>query len=176
MTRYPKTGKGGQWTIKELENIPPDWQGDTLSDGGGLSGEVRLTQAGAIRVYFRYGFRWKEGKRWHQCRAWPAVSLAQIRRERDRARQQVSDGVNPSQAKQAARIEKQEAMEATIAKAKRDKVQDLTVADLFNEWIRDGVARADGNKAIRQHFELDILPAIGAKGSLQNLVPNLRRT
>ena len=36
MTRYPKSGKGSKWTIKELVAIKPEWKGDTLSDGEGL--------------------------------------------------------------------------------------------------------------------------------------------
>ena len=42
MTRYPKAGEGQRWTIRELLAIPETWKGDTLSDGGGLSGEVRI--------------------------------------------------------------------------------------------------------------------------------------
>jgi len=128
-----------------------------------LSGEVCLSKAGEVSIRFRYGFKWEGAKRWHQCGTWPAASLAQIRKERDRARQKVNDGVSPALAKKAARIEKQEAMEATIAKAKRDKTQNLTVADLFNEWIKEGVARADGNERLKGAFELNVLPATGNK-------------
>lgn len=46
MTRYPKAGKGGEWKVKELQVIPADWKGDTISDGGGLSGEVRVKADG----------------------------------------------------------------------------------------------------------------------------------
>jgi len=163
MMRYPKKGKGSLWTVRELECAPTDWQGDTLADSGGLFGEVRLTKAGTVSVRFRYRFRWEEKACWYQCGMWPAVSLVQIRKERDRARGLVAQGINPSLAKQAAKIEAKETIEATIAKERQDRAANLTVSDLFNEWIRDGVARADGNKKIRRAFELDLLPAIGNK-------------
>ena len=40
MTHYPKAGKGKKWTIKELNSIPAEWKGHSISDGEGLSGEV----------------------------------------------------------------------------------------------------------------------------------------
>jgi len=163
MTRYPKAGKGKQWTVRELECVPVDWQKDTLADGKGLFGEVRLTKEGAISIRFRYAFRWEGKTRWYQCGMWPAVSLAQIRKERDRARQQVTQGVNPCLAKQAARIEAKEAIKAVIAKEQQAQAARLTVSELFKEWINNGVNRADGNAVVRRNFEKDALPVIGAK-------------
>jgi len=163
MTRYPKAGKGKQWTVRELECAPTDWQKDTLADSGGLFGEVQLTQKGAISIRFRYRFRWEGKARWFHCGAWPAVSLAQIRKERDRARQLVAEGINPSLAKQAAKIEKKAAIAETVAQERQQRVASLTVNDLFNEWIANGVARADGNTAISSAFALDVLPALGNK-------------
>jgi len=162
MTRYPKAGKGNPWTVRELKAIAPEWKGDTLSDGGGLFGDVRLSKTGEVSVRFRYVFWWEGKARWHQCGTWPAVDLAQIRRERDSARQKVAEGVNPALAKKAAKIKTKEAMEATIAKAKRDKVENLTVADLAQAWLKDGVSRADGNAELQRYFGKDVLPAIGS--------------
>lgn len=61
MTRYPKAGKGRKWTIKELEAIPAEWKGDTLSDSDGLTGEVRVASNGAVSIRFKSAFKW-EGK------------------------------------------------------------------------------------------------------------------
>ena len=41
MTRYPKTGKGTKWTVRELKAVTQDWRGDSLADSEGLTGEVR---------------------------------------------------------------------------------------------------------------------------------------
>jgi hypothetical protein len=46
LTRYPKQGKGRRWTVAELKALPASWKGDTLSDGDGLSGEVRVALDG----------------------------------------------------------------------------------------------------------------------------------
>jgi len=181
MTRYPKKGKGSLWTVRELECAPLDWQGDTLADSGGLFGEVRLTKKGTISVRFRYRFRWDGKACWHQCGMWPAVDLAQIRKERDRARQLIAQGQNPTLAKQAAKIEKKAAIAETVAKEQRDRAANLTVSDLFNEWISNGVARQDGNEALRSSFVLDVLPVIGKKplrslrdGDLLDLLRNTK--
>jgi len=159
---HPKAGKGSQWTVRELKSIAPDWQGDTLSDGGGLSGDVRVSKAGAVSVRFRYIFRWEGKACWYQCGTWPVVDLAQIRRERDSARQRVAQGVNPALAKKVDKIEKKTAMEATIAKAKHAKVENLTVADLFSAWVDSGIARQDDNAKEKASFNKDVLPVIGA--------------
>lgn len=37
----------------------------------------------------------------------------------------------------------------------------LTVKDLFDAWIMDGVRRKDGNSALKRLFEVDVLPHIG---------------
>ena len=103
MTRYPKSGKGKQWTTRELAAVPAAWKGDTLSDGGGLSGGVRLAADGRVSVRFKFAFRWDGRLCWYQCGTWPGVDLAEIRRNRDAARLQGAQGINPAQAKEAAR-------------------------------------------------------------------------
>lgn len=162
MTRYPKAGKGHKWTVRELAAVAPAWKGDTLSDGGGLSGEVRLTADGAVTIRFKYAFRWADKVSWYQCGTYPAVDMAEIRSRRDKARDLVAEGVNPNDEKKAARIEAQAAVEATIAEAKRQESENKTFADLFDAWITDGVARDDGNAELKRTFGRDILPVLGA--------------
>jgi integrase len=163
MTRYPKAGKGNQWKVKDLEAIPAEWKGDTISDGGGLSGEVRVRADGSTSIRFKYAFRWQGKVTWHQCGTYPDMGIADIRGERDRARQKVADGINPSDEKKATKIEAQAAIEATIAEAARLAGENLTVAELFDAWLKDGVARQDGNAELRRSFKKDVLPAIGKK-------------
>ena len=163
MTRYPRQGKGRRWTVKELEAVPADWKGDTLSDGDGLVGEVRVSSEGAVSLTFRYGFKWEGKKAWHYCGTWPASSLEAIRAERDRARTLVKDGVKPTDAKRAAKIEAQAKVEATIAADAARKAEDLTNGDLIDAWLQDGVARKDGNRGLRLEFDKNVRPFIGAK-------------
>ena len=54
MVHYPKAGKGKKWTIKELNAITAEWKGDTLSDGEGLIGEVRMSKKNDISIRFKY--------------------------------------------------------------------------------------------------------------------------
>jgi integrase len=163
VTRYPRQGKGRRWTVKELESVPAGWKGDTLSDGDGLSGEVRLSDGGAVFLPFRYAFRWEGKVTWHYCGSWPSTSLEAIRAERDRARALVREGVKPTDAKRAAKIEAQAKVEATIAEAARHQAEDLTLRAMFEAWLRDGVKRADDNAELQRSFEKDVLPLIGGR-------------
>jgi len=162
MTRYPRQGKGRKWTVKELEALPRDWKGDALSDGDGLVGEIRIAADDELSVVFRYGFKWEGKKAWHYCGSWPAVRLEAIREERDQARTQVKNGIRPTDAKRAIKIEAQAKVQAAIAQAVREQEENQPVRVMFDAWMTDGVARADGNAELRRSFEKDVLPAIGS--------------
>lgn len=149
-------------TVKQLEAITTDRHGETIRDEGGLLGKVASRTTGIV-VTFYYRFRWDGKSRDYACGTWPKKSLSEIRQERDRARQQVADGINPIDAKKAMKIEAQARIESIIAEQKRKETEDLTVADLYADWIRDGVARQDGNAALKRSFEKDVLPRIGKK-------------
>ena len=107
--------------------------------------------------------RWNGKVAWHQCGTFPDSGIASIRTVRDRARQKVAEGINPSDDKTANRIKEQAANKAIIAEAERKATENLTVADLFNEWLTDGVARQDGNAELRRSFSKNVLPTIGKK-------------
>lgn len=159
-TRHAK-GKGGKWTVRELQALDARAIGDTLGDGEGLFGEVRSAADGAVSVRWRYAFRWQGKTEWHQCGTWPSTSLDDVRRERDKARALVEQGTNPRDAKKAGRIEAQQRVEAVIAAEELRRVEDLTVRDLVRAWLADGVNRKDGNAELRRQFEADVLPLIG---------------
>lgn len=147
-------------TVKQLENLTADDDGRVLREVGGLVGKVRAGKRG-MSVLFRYEY--SQGGKKMDCRlgAWPKRSLADLRVERDRLRPIAQQGIDLNAAKKAQRIEAQEAVAATIAKAEQERVASLTVEDLFNAWIVDGVARKDGNAELRRLFAKDVLPAIG---------------
>lgn len=149
-------------TVKQLEAITADRKGETIRDEGGLLGKVALRTNG-IAIPFYYRFRWDGKSRDYACGTWPKKSLSDIRQERDRARQQLSEGINPVDAKKAMKIGAQAKIESIITEQKRKETEELTVADLYADWIRDGVARQDGNAALRRSFEKDVIPRIGKK-------------
>ena len=163
MTRYPKSGKGKKWTALELKAVPLAWRGDMLSDGDGLTGEVRVVGDQSISIHFKFAFKWNGKVAWHYCGTWPAMSMEQIRRQRDEARDLVRSGVNPNDQKKAERIENQAAVEATIAQAAAEASQNKPFKDMFDAWLADGVARKDGNAELRRSFEKDVLPVLGEK-------------
>ncbi|MHB1676817.1 MAG: tyrosine-type recombinase/integrase [Sulfuriferula sp.] len=158
MTRHPKASK---WTIKELNAVPVTWKGDTISDGGGLSGEVRVN-GGSVSIIFRFAFKWEGKVKWHYCGAYPTVDLADIRAERDKAREAVGKGIDPRVQKVAAKIEAREAVEAVVKADEQRQAEILTFADLFNAGLEGGAFdRKDGNKDLIQVFNKNALPVIG---------------
>ena len=160
-TRHPKGGKGRRWTVNELKAIPADWKGDMLSDGDGLSGEVRVSVQGAVTVRWRYQFRWQGKTQWFQPGTWPTSSLEEIRSRRDAARNLVKEGVNPITEKRASAVEAQERVEAVLRDDAARKAGEATVQDMFDDWIKHGVRRGDGNAALQRSFDKDVLPQIG---------------
>lgn len=52
--------------------------------------------------------------------------------------------------------------EADAAARSAASIDELTVGDMFDAWITDGVRRKDGNEQLKRMFKVDVLPAIGA--------------
>ena len=172
--RYPKQGKGSRWTELALKAIPVDWKGDTIVDGGGLTGGVRISGKGAVSVNFKYAYKWQGVRRNHYCGTWPDEGLAALRQERDRARELIATGVNPSDQRRAERIDAQAQVLAAIAEADRAKAElekRLTVQALFDHWKRvsltpqalaDGsrTGRKDGGEYVEQAFKRRVFPKL----------------
>lgn len=149
-------------TIKQLEAFTAEDHGKVFREDGGLVAEVRAGVRG-VTVQFSYEFKLDGSRTRKRLGSWPKKSLVQIRSERDEARTLVTKGLHPTLAAKAARIEAQAAVAATIAEAEREAAENKTVADLFDEWIRDGVSRQDGNAELIRSFKKDVLPLIGKK-------------
>ncbi|MFC4296868.1 tyrosine-type recombinase/integrase [Castellaniella hirudinis] len=149
-------------TIIELKALTAEDGGRVLREPGGIEGRVRAGARG-LTVQFRFIGSFLGKRRDFFLGAWPKKSLADIRVERDRIHQLVRQGIDPVAAKQAARIEHQKAMEASIQQAEQERLYKLKVHDLFDAWVADGVARKDGNAEIRRSFEKDVLPIVGEK-------------
>lgn len=162
MTKYPKNGK--QWTVMELKQIPPDWKGFELYDFGGLRGEVRVTKENKVSIKFRYGYKTIEGKSaFYQCGTFPTNSILEIRENRDKAKDLVKQKLDPKEFKKAEKIRSQNEIRETIKQSEEDTVKQLTIQDLYDAWLKDGVNRLDNNKTIIQTFEKHLLPVLGEK-------------
>lgn len=159
MTRHPKSGQGSKWTIKELDAVKPEWKGDILSDGDGLSGEVRFS--GSVSIHFRYAFKWAGKVAWHYCGAYPTNDMTTIRAERNNARELIKSGVDPRANKKVVKIEAQAAIDEAIRMHEQKRTEAFTFNDLYEEWLKNGVNRRDGNKYITQSFGKHAIPALG---------------
>jgi integrase len=161
MTIYPKNGKGSKWTIKELEAISSSLKGSKVSDGDGLTGEVRVSTHGNVSIRFLYAFRWQNKVAWFSCGTYPTNEMLAIRKSRDSARELVKQGVDPRMYKKSTKIQAQASVEAIIKADEIRKSENLRFCDLYDVWIRDGVSRIDGNKYIIQSFRKHAIPSLG---------------
>ncbi|MBE2241666.1 MAG: tyrosine-type recombinase/integrase [Burkholderiaceae bacterium] len=176
MTRYPKSGRGRRWTVAELKAIRNSWRGDTLADGDGLSGTVRVSDTNATTVHWRYAFK-RDGKvAWHYCGTWPNSTLEAIRAARDAAREALRCRVDPNEKREADRVEARERIKAVIAEDERRKAEDVSVESLVREWLKSGVLRKDGNAELIRVFEKDVFPRIGPRAVRALTEQDLRET
>jgi integrase len=121
--------------------------GDKHSDGGGLY--LHVTGAGK---YWRMAYRFNGKQRTLALGVYPAVSLAKARKARDKAKEQLAEGKDPSAAK---REEKQ----AQVVAAGN------TVEAIGRAWLatrKDGWSGAHYDRE-RRNLEKDVFPYLGGR-------------
>lgn len=155
--------KGARWTVNELRNVRPEWAGDSLSDGEGLSGDLRVNARGDVTVRWRYAFKWEGKVKRFDCGVWPETDLAEIRRTRDDARLKLRDGVNPAEHRRAERVQAQAEVRSVLAAEAERQADAKTNNDLMDAWLRDGVKRSDANLGLRRQLNKHVRPHIGNK-------------
>ena len=94
--------------------------------------------------------------------------MGAIRRVRDDGRVSVRAGIDPRAKKLADKIIAQNEIDATIADEKQklidaeiERAKNFSIQNLYDAWIKDGVARSDGNKYITQSLNKHALPLLG---------------
>ena len=133
--------------IKRLKPPPPEQTApDKHSDALGLQLHIFATG----RMSWIYAYRHDGKQRTLTIGKYPSVSLADARRKRDGARQQIQQGIDPNQTKQ---------------QAKRTEECLDTFAHIAHQWLSD---QADAVKPItqtrsRRMLENDLIPMIGDK-------------
>lgn len=145
--------------IKRLKP-PPSEQGapDKYSDAHGL--QLHLFANG--RASWIYAYRLDGKQRTLTIGKYPAVSLAEARRKRDEARQQVEQGIDPNQAKQQAKRE-------------------LEGADTFEyvarEWHTKKSTQWASSTVVKllRRLEMDVFPYIGKQPIAAITAPDLLR-
>ncbi|CNK09675.1 putative cp4-like integrase protein [Yersinia aldovae] len=135
-------------TDTKVRNVKPQEKAYQLQDGNGLYLDVR--PSGVKTWRYRYWITpTKDGR--YTIGSYPAVSLAEARREREWAREQVKNGITPKEAK---------AVERDIAKAENANTFEIVA----KEWLdKKGEHWAKNSKnQITGFMYNDIFPAIGA--------------
>ncbi|NHZ38236.1 tyrosine-type recombinase/integrase [Massilia rubra] len=148
-------------TQRTLEAIQSDQTGTIIRDEGNLFGRVRVKADGKVAVSFYYRYRYEGKAKDISCGTWPTDSLAEIRAARDAARAKLASGLNPAAEKKLERHDRKEETTARLAALELQRIENLTVKDMFDAWLLDGVRRKDGNAELRRSFGADVLPAIG---------------
>ncbi|NHZ93227.1 tyrosine-type recombinase/integrase [Massilia sp. CCM 8733] len=95
-----------------------------------------------------------------------SMSLADARNEAARIRTLAREGVDIQVQQEEERLRELQAAvdaEAQLASSQaKQTTENLSVAQMFDAWLLDGVRRKDGNAELRRSFGADVLPAIGA--------------
>lgn len=133
----------------QIKRIKPTDKKQTLSDGGGLALVVNAVSRGGTK-YFVYNYRFDGKQQSLRIGKYPDIGLAEAREQHQQARNNLAKGINPSQAKQQAKQERQAALLNTFAAVtKQWHIKNLP------RWKEKHAAR------IMQYFESDVFPHIG---------------
>lgn len=149
-------------TIKELEALSSTDHGRTLREDGNLIGKVLMHKQG-LSVQFHYRFKWEGKYKDFACGTWPRTRLLHIRDARDSAKQQLKQGINPCAQKRAVKIQAHAKVVEVVATESLADTDCLTLGELFETWLRDGVARNNANAELRRSFSKDVLPPLANK-------------
>lgn len=119
--------------------------GDKLADGGGL---YLLVKAGG--KYWRMDYRFADKRKTLALGVYPAVSLVQARSARDKAREELAQGIDPSITKRIAKAASKHSAANTLEAVAREfyaKQQDTWSESHSGKWLRG--------------LELHVFPALG---------------
>ena len=167
-------------TELQVRSAKPQAKIAKLSDGGGL--QLWVTPDGAKR--WRLAYRFGGGQKLLAIGVYPSIGLKDARAARDRAKRLLANGVDPSEAKKQAKIEKANAAENNFAaiaselvdKKRREGKAGVTVSK--TEWLLSLAAPTLGSRPIKEITTPEILAAlrtVESRGKLET-VKRLRAT
>lgn len=163
-------------TELQVKSAKPHVKISKLSDGGGL--QLWITPDGAKR--WRLAYRFGGGQKLLAIGVYPAVGLKDARAAREQARRLLASGVDPSEAKRQAKIEKANSAENTFAsltselieKKRREGKAEVTLGK--NEWLLSLALPDLGDRPIRDITAPQILAAL-RKVELRGKLETARR-
>ena len=131
----------------QIRNLKPQAKPYKRTDGEGLILEVRPTGA----KIWRYRYRQADGKEsMHTIGDYPAISLSDAREERRRLREQVRDGINPTQQRKLDRLTETQERELTLS-----AVAALWQAEMEKHWSANTI------RQVRTFLPRDLLAEYG---------------
>jgi integrase len=159
-----------------VKNTKPTTAGDKHRDGGGL-----YLLVNASGKYWRMDYRFAEKRKTLALGVYPDVSLAKARQRRDKAREQLADGIDPGEAKKADKATQAAILANTfervalewVGKTKADRM--ASTQGKVVTWLEKDVFPYIGSKAISTIGPRDVLAALrhmedrGALDSVQRV-------
>lgn len=145
----------GRLTVRQIDAIKPRSTEYKVTVDRGLY--LRVSPSGAKTWHIRYVVDGKQRQLRLPCpygQGAGFMTLAQATAENARIQALARDGID-------VQIQAEEKRTTERKNKEQAQRQNLTVKDLFNVWIDDGVARKDGNANLIRCFTKDVLPAIG---------------
>lgn len=153
----------GKLTVREIETAKPKDKPYKLMDGDGL--QLRVATDGDKTWLVRYAIQGVERqyslpRKYRGNSGAGHCSLQDAREEASKIRALAREGIDyQAQLVQVVEAEAQRLSDEAVVK----KANGLTVQNMFEAWIRDGVRRKDGNAELLRSFNADVLPHIGSK-------------
>ena len=158
----------GHLTVRKIENAKPKTKAYKLIDGDGL--QLRVATDGTKTWLVRYFVKGSGIERQYRIpepyRAEGGTgycSLNDAHRITAEIRAVAGSGIDYKTKLEQDRMAYAWRLADEAARRAAEQAQNLTVADLFQAWIKDGVRRKDDNAELLRSFNADALSRIGKK-------------
>lgn len=153
----------GKLTVRGIENAKPKDKPYKLMDGDGL--QLRVATDNTKTWLVRYAIlgverQYRLPRKYRDSSGEGHCSLQDAREEAAKIRALARQGIDYQvQLQQVAQSEVQRLTDEALVQ----RTEGLTVKNMFDAWMKDGVRRKDGNAELLRSFNADVLPQIGAK-------------
>jgi integrase len=159
--------KMAKFTAKQIEALKPKDKYYRKTVDTGL--KIGVAKDGVKKWIVQYGVGKQRDYRLSRVYGNPTnagqLSFKDARTEAAAIRALARDGIDYQvklqQELDAAAQQFSEQQAAEASRKQLEKTENLTVTDLFDTWLADGVRRKDGNAELRRSFRKDVLPQIG---------------
>jgi integrase len=158
----------GKLTVRGIENAKAKEKPYKLVDGDGL--QLRVATDGVKTWLVRYVVdgterQYRLPQLYRSSGGEGFCSLQDAREEaakiRALARQGIDYAISLKQELEAQEQKRQAELKQKAEEAEAIKANNLTIQNLFEVWLADGVRRKDGNAELRRSFRADLLPLVG---------------